>query len=321
MSNSEPQSPSQTGIFTRYILAAAILNLIIITLWMGLEYYSVVNFININFPIRISSFAEIVGALVSLGLTFALVILYDRQAGIQFDQKRLMENQESIMAEQAELSEAQVELTELEHEPRLNVRGIFLSDDDRNFEIIVSNHGKGVAKNVTVDITPDLDYPNPPEEDFNQQVTSSSPWRSIKRQDGVRSEGCYISSGEQDLHLGILSSLYISNHKSFDGDDHSPAVFEFAAKMLSDAGKEYIRLLFSIHYEDINGKEYEEEFADLILPIKGRTSLERAVELGSTREGYEMHSKVGPWRHELEKDSATNRVPSPESDDSPDEEN
>ena len=304
MSNDKSPPPSQAGIFARYILAATVISLIITAVWIVLEYYSVVNFVNTNLPIRISPFAEIVSALATIGLTFALVLLYDMQAGIQFDQKQLMENQKSIMAEQTELSEAQVELTELEHEPSLNVRGVFLSEENNNFEIIVSNHGKGVAENVMVTITPDLDYPKEPEEDFNQQVTAEAPWRKIERRDGVRSEGCYVSPGEKELHLGIPASLYISDRKSFDGDDNTPATFEWASEMLSDAGKEYIRLIFDIHYENINGKEFEEEFADLILPIKGRTSLKRAVELGSTRDGYEMHSKVGPTRHALEKDTA-----------------
>jgi hypothetical protein len=319
MSNDESPPPSETGIFTKYILSVTGITLVIIAVWIALEYGSVVNFVNLSLPVRISPFAEIMSALASLGLTFALVILYDRQAGIQFDQKQLMENQESIMSEQTEVSKTQVELTELEHEPRLNVRGVFLSDSKHNFEIIVSNHGKGVAENVVVDITPDLDYPEAPDEEFNQQITSTVPWRKMERKDGVRSEGCYISPGERELHLGITSSLYISNHKSFDGNDNTPASFEFASEMLSNAGKEYIRLIFDIYYTDINGTEFEEEFADLILPIKGRTSLEKAVELGSTREGYEMHSKVGPLQRELEEDSAEKGVPPSERGDGSDE--
>lgn len=60
-------------------------------LWAVAEYVGLVNLVSINPPYQANSFAQIAGAVGSIVLSFALVLLYAQQTEIQENQERLME--------------------------------------------------------------------------------------------------------------------------------------------------------------------------------------------------------------------------------------
>jgi len=62
-------------------------------LWAIAEYAGWVNLVSINPPYQANSFAQIAGALGSIVLSFALVLLYAQQTEIQENQERLMEQE------------------------------------------------------------------------------------------------------------------------------------------------------------------------------------------------------------------------------------
>jgi len=60
-------------------------------LWAVAEYAGLVNLVSINPPYQANNFAQIAGAVGSIVLSFALVLLYAQQTEIQENQERLME--------------------------------------------------------------------------------------------------------------------------------------------------------------------------------------------------------------------------------------
>lgn len=305
ITDNDAREPNGNGIFTYYFIIAALLAILAAFVWGTLEFFGFINVTRFSAPYSLSSITAIFSALGSLLLTFVLVILYDKQASIQDSQRQLMSNQTAIMAEQASLTEKQRKLEELEHVPEVHVSKIQLNESKTNFELVISNHGKGVAKNVEVELQPILDYPETPRGEVHTEQTKWEPYREKTIRQGMPTEGCYIRSDEQDIYLQLGSALYISSNHPFR-DDSAPVSFAFATEQLSEMGKEYLRLKFILHFEDTINNQYEEEFADLLLPIKGRTALESAFEYGSTTEGFEKHRLIGPRRQELDADSARN---------------
>lgn len=296
---------AEEGHFTKYILTGSLISLSAVFIWFYLEYTMVVNLVSLNPPYSLSDVTPVLSTLGSLALTLMLVLLYDRQAVIQGEQKELMSNQTAIMNDQVELTEKQRKLEELSHKPEVHVSNISVSEKRHFYKLIISNHGKGIAKDVEIEIQPVLDYPEPPEEQVFSKKAIREPYRKLSEEVSMSTEGCFIRPDEQEVSFYLSASLYISNSRKVENEE-VPASFGFATQQLSESGKEYIRLIFTIRYKDIMGDEYEEEFADILLPIKGRTALKPAFKYGSITEGYENRRLGGPRRSQLEEDTARN---------------
>lgn len=83
----------------RLIPILASIPLFALGVFLSLEYFSVIDYLRIEFPLNSSEFGQVSGAIISIFLSYALVILY-------WQQKRVQENQQ--------------ELLEQQHEPHLN---------------------------------------------------------------------------------------------------------------------------------------------------------------------------------------------------------
>jgi len=99
-------------------------------IWLALEVKGVVNIISFDPPVEPSDFAQIVGGIGSLVLTFGLVFLYKQQTTIQHRQERWMS---------------------ASHRLELEFTGWEAEDNELSFEL--SNLGNGVAKNLAVAVT------------------------------------------------------------------------------------------------------------------------------------------------------------------------
>ncbi|MFB9825068.1 hypothetical protein [Halobaculum roseum] len=246
--------------------------------------------IEISSPYNLPEIAQVLGAVGSIILSALLVLLYDKQASIQNTQRKLMENQN--------------ELQQLQHKPLLEIDHIGTGEHD-DFCIILSNVGKGAARNVEIELEPVLDWKSAPEEDIYTRPT-----RWVPRKEGagsgpaVRSPNCYIKPETSEEVFSLTSALYIRSRREYQGDhDDVPAAFVHATGQLAEAGKEWLRLKMTIHYEDIDEEPYSQEFADLALPIKGRTLLEASMEYGTQIEAVDSQRMDGPHRDRLEENT------------------
>ncbi|QKY18640.1 hypothetical protein [Halorubrum sp. CBA1229] len=104
--------------------------LLVAVIWLALEFEGVVNIISFDPPVESSNFAQIVGGIGSLVLTFGLVFLYKQQTAIQHRQERWMS---------------------ASHRPELEFTSWVADNNQLSFEL--SNLGNGVAKNLAVTIT------------------------------------------------------------------------------------------------------------------------------------------------------------------------
>jgi hypothetical protein len=83
----------------RIIPILASIPILSLGIFILLEFFSVINYLSIDFPLDSTEFGQVSGAIISVFLSYALVILY-------WQQKRVQENQQ--------------ELIEQQHEPHLN---------------------------------------------------------------------------------------------------------------------------------------------------------------------------------------------------------
>lgn len=77
----------------RIIPILATIPLVGLGIFGGLEYANIVNFIQIQWPLDSSEFGQIAGALLSVILSYALVILYWQQKKVQESQQDLLQQQ------------------------------------------------------------------------------------------------------------------------------------------------------------------------------------------------------------------------------------
>lgn len=83
------------AIRSRIIPILASVPLVLLGLFIALEYYEITNLLNIEYPLDVNEFGQLSGAIVSIFLTYALVILY-------WQQKRVQENQQEILEQEHE---------------------------------------------------------------------------------------------------------------------------------------------------------------------------------------------------------------------------
>lgn len=107
-----------------------VIALLVAGIWLALEIEGVANIVSFSPPIPSNDFAQIVGGIGSLVLTFGLVFLYKQQTAIQHRQERWMS---------------------ASHRPELELTRWTPKDNQLTFELF--NLGNGVAKNLAVAIT------------------------------------------------------------------------------------------------------------------------------------------------------------------------
>ncbi|WP_148414961.1 hypothetical protein [Haloferax sp. KTX1] len=272
---------------------------VILLLVFLLESSGTTDFLQISFPLQITDTVRIVTGLGSLGLSLGLLLLYDRQAEIQRSQRDLSEDQTRIAKQQTEIMVAQTELSELEHKPILEVSniGTKTARDVDFFEIEISNIGKGIARNIEIELKPDFDFPESTSAEICFEESRWVPVREVSFT-GVRADSSFLRAGEQDVKFLLSAGLNIGVNQ----DHTTRAAFELATEQLADVNKDWLRLKLIFHFSDSQEHSYEEEFADLLLPIKGRTRLRTAVEYGSTVDDYHG-PRPGPDRSSMEENS------------------
>ncbi|WP_155119984.1 hypothetical protein [Haloarcula rubripromontorii] len=112
----------------------------------ALEYNSVINVTNTDFPYNLPKFAQIVNAGGSLLLTLALVTLYRQQTIIQKEQSQIQDTQRSIM-------ETQTGLMQTQYGPEIGDETYRLRSDSENTrQYYVENAGAGAILNLSIEI-------------------------------------------------------------------------------------------------------------------------------------------------------------------------
>lgn len=82
-----------TKVWSKRVLIVACAFVVAGAGWMLAEYFDLVNFVSVNTPYNANNFAQIAGAIGSIVLSFALVLLYAQQTNIQQNQEKLMEQE------------------------------------------------------------------------------------------------------------------------------------------------------------------------------------------------------------------------------------
>ena len=74
--------------------------IIALVIWLLLETFGLINWVQVETPVAASDFGLIASAIGTIVLTFGLLLLYDKQANIQRIQAQTQRNQEELMEQQ-----------------------------------------------------------------------------------------------------------------------------------------------------------------------------------------------------------------------------
>lgn len=166
----------------------------------------------------------------------------------------------------------QKNLTSLEHHPEIHLNRV-RPDRQGSFSYLVlemSNFGKGVAKDLELELIPHID-----DSEFEFLPTFQRVVRKgLKEGDWVGQSGNYLNPRESNIAFQSSASIREDNREGGD----SPWVFELVTERLSEMGERYLQLELVVHYNGISNQEFSTSSTNLILPIKGRTSLELALD-------------------------------------------
>lgn len=75
--------------------------------------------------------------------------------------------------------------------------------------------------------------------------------------------------------------------------------YEQATVFYDNAGKEFIRMNLWVEYENKRGESDSTEKMDLLLPVKGRTSLEESIKHAMEYESFEQFPEM--WKERYQK--------------------
>lgn len=231
---------------------------------------------------------NVISGLGSLLLSAALVYFYLRMKQTQQERTDIHRNQTDIQQNQVELAEHQRDIMEISHQPNIQVDAFGIRDDVRfsRIKVILSNIGKGHAYNLRIGIKPIIED----KDDLEVENTQHSLHESGDRDDNMKeTKDNYVLPGRSEQEFYGSTSLHMERDP-FNLDN--PAIFEFATELLDEEGLDKLRLKLFIRYDGPLDEDQQHEFADIVVPIRGRTSLEIAMEHAISYDVYSRQSHV-----------------------------
>lgn len=229
---------------------------------------------------------RIIGIIVSGFLTSALLIVYIDMSDIQNSQSNILE---------------------LDHKPNIRIDALSggYKDGTTFLKMKISNIGEGPANNLSAVMEPITEIEGMP--------VSSQEY--ILEKTGDDSDD-WISTGEP--HIGSKSSgiefrtpvaLDIDREDlqeilGEDATDDIPIAFEEATTLYDRRDHDYIRIKFWVKYDNNLQNSSTSPDIDLVLPIKGRTSLEESLKYATDYESFrEFPSLFEERRGKMDRDS------------------
>jgi hypothetical protein len=216
----------------------------------------------------------------SLILTFALVALY-------FQQKQVLMNQDR---------------------PVVVVSDMYLTmRDDRPFFFVeLSNVGEGPARNIRLEIVPELFFENEPTEnngqdengtDVSHRLSPTIISLTLPESDvgTIPLHQSYIEPGESE-HLAQLASLNFQG-RFLENEGHQRTVLDSVLDDLASLGVTKLRLKFTLHY-DGSVQSYSDPFLDYVIPVDPQMNSKQEFSNGLLYSRYELESRQLEYKSE-----------------------
>lgn len=265
------------------------LPIFVLGIFVSLEYKNHINYITLSPPYEVQIASQVVGAGVSIFLTYGLVILYRQQAQLQSNQENLMKN---------------------EHKPKVELVNASLSEESPGGIMLkLSNSGKGTATNlkarVDIDVDSDIDVVLKPKWQDLTRYSEHDDKQELDTERIFYSSGQYLSpeegeirflySGDIDARQSNGGSKTVDNtsfsiiHHYFarvNNDELKEDSWEEAELIQDSIDFDRLRVKYSICYNDIDGEEYQRTIMDYLVPVIHGESKATLLEIGMPYEKY-----------------------------------
>lgn len=196
--------------------------------------------------------------------------------------------------ELTKVQETQQKLMKIDHvsNPKLDT---IRANKDGELILELSNVGKGTANDlelIPIIIHPDWDY---------IQAHESQLVRNISKGDGrVSGNNNYLNPQENQTEFVTTLNIHHKDRAEMAWDQIS---FGFLSRILDQNNVEEFRFKLQLAYSDDVYEEKEDVILDYIVPIKGKTNLQEAIEHGVHSERHKSREFYRK-KSEMEADSA-----------------
>ena len=169
-----------------------------------------------------------------------------------------------------------------------------MRDDLPYFFIELSNVGEGSARNIRLEIVPELLSENNDQDengtDVSHRLSPTVLSLTLPESDAgtIPSHQSYIEPRESE-HLAQLASLNFQD-RFLENKDHQRTVWDSVLDDLASLGVTKLRLKFTIHYEG-SVQSYSDLFLDYVIPIDPQMNSKQEFSNGIPYSRYELEPR------------------------------